>query len=343
MKEKMKQILLNIYSILKKFPVFMALIIIVPSLAFTGRYFFMSETYYNNFFFFGESVKCRGNEFELKGIRPLFTTMDVTSTHNFQGGTCYENYYVLCANNFEALLIYNMLSGKVEHVIMTNQYNTLYHCNTIFFGPEFYSSIDKFPVLFVSMENIGETIGYRIHQQDGIYKITEVQRITLQAEGNDKIYFPNSYLDYDNEYLIYSGYTKNTYMEEEDNKLRYYVFDLPNLRFRSEVLIPLNAVNTFELPSLTATQGGFISEGFLYQTFSFHSDTDIKRAPKMRVVNIHKQTIVKQYDDLGASFGHYDEFENIAICGDGNIYGHGQRAFKIYQFDYNINETSEEE
>ena len=123
-------------------------------------------------------------------------------------------------------------------------------------------------------------------------------------------------------------------MGTEDNVLKYYRFYLPDYRIPNVDLYVDEAIDSFELSSLTATQGGFVSGGYLFQTFSFHSSTNLLRAPKMRVVDLNKHEVVKQYDDLGKEFGHYDEFENIAICSDGKIYGHGQKEFKIYEFSY---------
>ena len=332
---KIKRFFVNLWSFLRKFPVFMTLAITIPVLGFVFRYMTLGVDIYQNYYYGGEKMPGQADEFELTSIKALHTTMDVTSTHNYQGGACFENYYALAANNFEAILIYDTNTNKVEHAIPTDQYNTDYHCNTMFFGSEFFISTDKFPLLYISMENINATIAFRIYQTSGIYHIQEVSRIYLNfTDKEDIIYFPNSYYDYDAQCLYYSGYTQNTYVESEENKLKYYKFHLPDYRFAEVELHPEDAIDTFELPSLTATQGGFVSSGHLYQTFSFNSATDPKHAPKMRVLDLNNHKVVKQYDDLGATFGTYDEFEHIALARNGKLYGHGQKTFKIYEFEY---------
>ncbi len=341
------------FDFLRKFPVFMTIIIALPVSAYTVRYLFTAEYIYRNLYNKGNRIPGLESTFELTGINTVMKTLDLTSGHNYQGGTCYENYYVLVANNFEAVLIYNMNTKKVEHSITTNQYNTDYHCNTIFFGPNFYSSVDKFPILYISMENspVHSTIGYRIYQNGGSYYITEVQNLTLTWDNDsEKLYYPNSYYDYDKDLLYYGGYTKNSYHKAADNKIRYHVFEMPDYRLSDAELKIKEAKETFELDSLTATQGGFISHGHLFQTFSFHGGSTKDNAPQMRVVDLEKHEVVKYYDDLGASFGAYDEFENIAICNNGKIYGHGQKNFSVYEFSYvtdtkssNLSSNSSEE
>ena len=320
---------------LTKFPVFMTILIITPILIFSTIYLFSTEFVYQNLYFVGNDFEVDMDKFDIKEIKKEFKIMDISSFSNYQGGTCYKEYYVLCSNNFECILIYNMETRKVAHAIYTGQTNTDYHCNTCFFGPAFYSSVDKFPILYVSMENAGveTTIGYRIHSEGGNLTISEVQQLHLVCDKGDKIYLPNSYYDYETDILWYSGYTKNSYMKSDDNFLRYYAFYLPDHRLAEFDLNYSEALKTFDLPSETATQGGFISNHHLYQTFSFNSDSDPLKAPKMRVVDLENQKIVYDNQNLG-TLGVYDEFENIAICSNGHIYGFGIRSLSIFDFVY---------
>ncbi|MBR0439518.1 MAG: hypothetical protein IJK27_01985 [Bacilli bacterium] len=337
-KEKFKAFLKKLGYFFSRYHVIVILTILIPSLIYTGRFLFKGRVHYNNLYFFGNELPVEDSSFKLTGINPLFKLMDVSYVTNYQGAACYDNYYVLCSNNFDALLIYDMNRNKVEHTIITNQTNTDYHCNTCWFGYDFYVSTDKFPILYISMENapVHATIGFRLYEKAGSYVIEEVTRLTLTFPPEKKVYYPNSYFDYESGLIYYSGYTKNSYMKSDDNKLVYYTFPLPDYREKDVELNIDDAMDTFELPSETATQGGFISHSHLYQTFSFHYKPEVHpdKTPRMRVVDLENKTIIKEYLDLGKEFGQYDEFENITICNNGKMYGHGNIGLKVYEFTY---------
>lgn len=354
-KEKMKNFLNKFLKFITKFPVMVILAILIPSLVYTGIYLFRPHEIYNNYYNFGNYLPVNYETFEITEIKPVMEVYSASYVKNYQGGTCYENYYVNCSDNFDALVVYNMDKNKVEHIIKTNQRNTLYHCNQIFFGYDFFNSGDKFPILYISMENeaIHSTIGYRIYEKAGSYVIEQLTKLTLVFDAPDsKLYFPNSYIDYDEGFLYYGGYTKKSYMKSADNKLKYYVFYMPDYRTNHVELNTSEAIYSFELPSETATQGGFISDGHLVETFSFNNkpEDNPERTPRMRVVDLDTQAtyeddyyeklvkrkpkVIKEYLDLGATFGVYDEFENIAVSNDGRLFGHGNIGFKIYEFKY---------
>ncbi len=333
---KFKMFWIKVWNVLRKFPVFMSIAVLLPTSIYFFRYLFSTEHYYFNLDYHGERVNVDPHTFELLEIDPMFKIMDISSFSNYQGGACYQNYYALCSNNFECILIYNMTTKKVEHQIFTGMTDTEFHCNTCFFGPTFYSSRDKFPLLYISMENasVESTMVYRIDQNATKNQITKIQELHFNVDQGDKVYLPNSYYDYESGLLYYSGYTKNSYMQSEDNILRYYTFQLPDHRIEYVELNTSEALDTFDLPSETATQGGFISDGFLYQTFSFNSSTEFHKAPKFRLVDLKEKKIIYQVDDLGKLNGIYDEFENVAICSDGHIYGFGVKTLRMYDFIY---------
>ncbi len=326
----------KLWNWLKQFPTQVLLAILIPVTVYVFSFGVNDEFHYRNLTYSGVYFDVDSQEFGITKINPLFQIMDISSFGNYQGGTCYNDYYVLCSNNFECILIYNMQTSKVEHSIFTNQTNTEFHCNTCFFGPDFYSSKDKFPILYISMENEGveTTYGYRLVQNGGAYTINQVQELHFVCDNADKLYYPNSYFDYESNHIIYSGYTQKSYMKSDDNYLRYYIFPFPDYRLAEHDLKTSDAIETFDLPSETATQGGFISGGHLYQTFSFNSNDDPLRKPKMRVVDLDEQGIVYDCQDLG-QYGVYDEFENIAACHNGHLYGFGVKSLKIYDFEYN--------
>ena len=310
--------------------------ILIPSLAASGVYLFSGENLYANLYNPGNRINIVHETFEITKIKPILKVMNISSFGNFQGGTCYQNYYVLCSNNFECIIIYDMETKKVEHTLYTNQTNTDYHCNTCFFGSDFYSAQDKFPILYISMENapVHSTIGYRIYQRGTSLEIVEVCRLVLTYDTGYTLYYPNSYYDYSNNMLYYGGYTKNSYRKSNDNKLEYHVFALPDYRLGTVELKLSESFDHFTLDSETATQGGFISDGYLYETFSFHNKNDAANAPKFRLVDLREKKIIKEYSNLGEQFGYYDEFENIAISMDGHLYAHGNYTTRLYEFEY---------
>lgn len=333
---KFKMFWVKVWSILKRFPVFMSIAVLLPVTIYFARYVFTFETYYFNLEYDGERLDVNPDKFKLKAINKLFKITDISSFSNYQGGACYQNYYAICSNNFECIIIYDMNTQKIAHKIYTNMTNTDYHCNTCFFGPTFFSSRDKFPLLYISMENKGveSTFAYRINHNSSDNQITQIQELHLNADVGEKLYYPNSYYDYDTNLLYYGGYTKDSYMQSEDNILRYYTFNLPDHRIDYMDLNFSEAISTFDLPSETATQGGFISNGYLYQTFSFNSETELIRAPKFRMVDLENKTIKYSVSDLGKEFGVYDEFENIALCNNGHLYAFGIRSLSVFDVEF---------
>ena len=333
---KFKLFWIKVGHVLRRFPVFMSIAVILPVTIYYGRFLFAPEAYYFNLNFDGEKMPVDPTQFSITKIDPMFKIMDISSFSNYQGAAGYKNYYALCSNNFECIIIYNMETKKVENQLFTDQVNNEYHCNTCFFGPYFYKSSDKYPLLYISMENEGieSTIVCRLDPTVSKNQVTVIQQIYFEVDDGEKIYYPNSYFDYDNGLMYYGGYTKKSYMQSEDNLLRYYVFQLPDYRIEGAILQTSDALDTFDLPSETATQGGFISEGFLYQTFSFNSNTELKRMPKFRLVDLKEKKIIYKVDNLGEINGVYDEFENVAVCEDGHMYGFGVKSLKIYDFQY---------
>lgn len=331
----MKKFLNKLWNFLKKFPVMVSLIIIIPIFIFSGRYLFSTEYIYYNLYYNGEVLQTDPDDFELTGIKKVANMYQGGSGFSYQGGAGYRNYYAVCADCFECIIIYDVDTMKVEHNIQTGMMETTWHCNQMFFGPHFYTSSDKFPLLYVSMEHkdVTATMVFRIYQNGESYKVDLVQTIHLTCDMYEQLYFPNSYYDYETNLLWYAGYTKNSYMKEEDNYLKYYAFPLPDYRLTEDWLFTSDPYDSFILPSETATQGGFISYGRLFQTFSFDKKDDPLRTPKMRVVDLKEKKIVLDYQNLGEKFGVYKEFEHVAICNNGKMYSVGN-PFEIYEFEF---------
>ena len=325
---------------LKSFPTIVCLCILIPSLVALVRYVFTIEYNYHNFYYGGEELDVDDATFEITSIERIGKVSQSSDNYSYQGGSCYENYYAVCLDNFQSILIYDSTNIKgAPRVVNTGLYDTSWHCNQMFFGPYFYQIRDRFPLLYISMEHpdVHAIIVFRIYQQAGEYYAEQVQEITLDfSNPEDTIYYPNAYYDYESGSIYYGGYTEKSYMKSDTNKLKYYQFLIPDYREEQEYFNTADAQKVFELPSETATQGGFISHHHLYQTFSFASKTDDLRTPKMRVVDLENQKIVKDYQNLGEQFGFYEEFEHVAISKEGRMLSLGN-PFNLYEFKYKSN------
>lgn len=336
---KAKQFFSKVGYFFTRYPTIVSLAIVIPSLVYTSRYIFTPEYFYFNTEFKGESMPVAPEDFKVTGVKKLGEIVQVASMFSYQGASCYQDHYAICADNFEKILIYDVSNPnkmKVEHIIDTGMSTTLWHCNTIFFGSEFYSARDKFPLLYVSMENpsVHSTMVFRLIARGGDYYVSQIQTISLEfSKPEDKIYYPNSYYDYESGLVYYGGYTKDTYMRSDDNKLKYYAFPIPDYRTEEVFFYTENSVDTFELPSETATQGGFISHNHLYQTFSFGSKTDPYRRPVLRVVDLEEHQIIYEVSNIGEQFGVYEEFEHLAISSNGRLLSVGN-PFRLYEFEY---------
>ena len=176
---------------LKSFPTIVSLCIIIPSLVAITRYFFSIEYYYHNYYYTGETLDVDDATFEITGINKIGKVSQSSANYSYQGGACYENYYAVCLDNFQSILIYDAETMQLAHTVNTNSFNVEWHCNQIFFGPYFYKVSDKYPLLYVSMEhaNVHSTIVFRIYQQAGEYYTEQVQSIKLNfSEDKDIIY-----------------------------------------------------------------------------------------------------------------------------------------------------------
>ena len=326
----------KIISFFSKYSTIVGSIILIPFVTASVIYMVTSMDHHYNYFFEGQEFNIDHETFEITEINKVANVMQASTGFSYQGAACYEDYYVVCCDNFESIVVYDTNTMKVAHIINTGTVNTTWHCNQIFFGNSFYSSRDKFPLLYVSMENedVCSTMVFRIFKQGDGYYTKLVQELHLVfSKEEDKIYYPNSYYDFDYGLIYYGGYTQKTYMKQDDNLLKYYAFPLPNYQFEYYELNTADSEDTFTLPSETATQGGFIVDRYLYQTFSFGSKTDPLRAPKMRVVNLDKKEIVLNYQNLGEKFGAYEEFEHVVITSSGRMLSLGN-PFSIYEFTY---------
>lgn len=323
------------FAFFRKYTTIMVCALLIPSIVAIGQYIFSIEYVFHNEYYSGEELEVDDSKFEVTGIKHIGKVSQSSSNYSYQGAACYEDKYVVCLDGLEAIQIYDSKSMKLLHHI-EGSFNKEWHCNQAFFGDQYYKMSDEFPLFYISMEhkNVHSTIAFRIYSRGGIYHIEQIQTLSLEFDlEEDIIYFPNSYYDFNDGLIYYGGYTENTYIRSETNKLKYYSFPMPSYREEYYEFHTSNPIEVFTLPSETATQGGFISHSHLYQTFSFGSKDDPLRMPVMRVVDLQSQTIIKEYKNLGEQFGVYTEFEHLAVNNEGRLISLGN-PFDIYEFEY---------
>ncbi|MBO4667864.1 MAG: hypothetical protein J5666_07070 [Bacilli bacterium] len=322
-------------SFFKKYSTILVCAIVIPSVITIGQYLFANDKEYHNDYYQGERLDIDDSKFELTAIKKIGKVSQSSSNYSYQGAACYKDKYVVCLDGLEAIQIYDSNSMKLLHHI-DGAFNREWHCNQAFFGDQYYKMSDEYPLFYISMEhkNVHSTMAFRIYKRGGVYHIEQVQTIKLVFDvEEDTLYYPNSYFDFDEGLIYYSGYTESNYMRSDSNKLKYYSFPMPSYKEEYYEFHTSNPIDSFSLPSETATQGGFISHSHLYQTFSFGSKTDPLRAPVMRVVDLKNKTIIKEYNNLGEQFGVYTEFEHLAVNDKGKLISLGN-PFDIYEFEY---------
>ena len=217
-------------SFLSKYSTIITLAILIPSLISMTRYIFSIDMDIHNYYYDGEVLEIDDSKFELTGIKKIGKVAQSSSNYSNQGGVCYENYYVVALDNLEGIMIYDSTTLSLRYSVNTNTFNTKWHCNQIFFGNDYYSFTDRFPLLYISMEHasVHSIFAFRLYQQAGEYYIQQISQLELVFNNpKDVIYYPNAYYDFDSRMIYYGGYTEQSYMKSDSNKLKYYVFDLP--------------------------------------------------------------------------------------------------------------------
>lgn len=322
-------------SFIKSYSFILTCALVIPSVVTIGQHFFRSESYYHNEYYEGEILDIDDSKFELTGIKKIGKVSQDSSNYSYQGAACYQDKYVVCLDGLEAIHIYDSNNMTLLHTV-EGSFNREWHCNQAFFGSDYYKMSDEYPLFYISMEhkNVHSTMVFRIYNRGGKYHIEQVQTLKLVFDKEeDTIYYPNSFYDFESGLVYYAGYTESTYLRSDTNKLKYYSFPLPSYREEYYEFHTDNYIDCFSLPSETATQGGFISHGHLYQTFSFGSKTDPLRMPVMRVTDLENKKIIKEYKNLGEQFGVYEEFEHVAINNKGRMISLGN-PLNIYEFQY---------
>ena len=182
-----------------------------------------------------------------------------------QGCAQYNDLLFVTCNTMAIMAIFDLQAKALVTTIAFSPVST-YHCNSMNFGAEKYADDDEFPLLYISMENIAEhkMIALRIvKSSDGIYSGEIKQTITYPAPSESTQYYPNGSLDNENGYLFVKGYILNNYVAGSGNKIRVRKWAMPTLSEGDVTLSIADALQVFDVPALTATQGEIVNNGKL--------------------------------------------------------------------------------
>ena len=242
--------------------------------------------------------------------------MRVTGISNIQGSAVYGDYLFTANNGMSTITIFNMKTkASVASISMTATAN--YHCNNINFGAEKYDADDPFPLLYLSQENAAEhkAVVLRITLENGVYGATPVQTITYPDNDAAGMYYQNAYIDKENGFIYVCGFNSNTYIAGDGIKIIYKKYALPSLSDGDTQLEASDVLDTFEIDALSATQGGFIIGGRLYQCFGGPSFGD--HSLNMCVIDLSVGAIVTRI--IMSNNGFTVEPE-AAVNWDGGLY-----------------------
>lgn len=221
----------------------------------------------------------------------IYVRFNIESSNSIQGGAVYGDYYIQFTDKMASFTIINLKSKSVVQDTTLSPVAT-YHCNNANFSDTFYVNTDVFPLLYISQENATEhkVLVYRLVGAIGEISLQLIQTITFDEPSVNEVYYPNAFVDTDSNQLVQMGYTTNSYEKSDSNRIVINVFNLPDISSSAVDLHDTDKMSTFTLPSLEATQGGFIKHGKIYQVYGISGERWIN------VIDIAQQRIVTSID-----------------------------------------------
>ncbi len=202
----------------------------------------------------------------------IFSLTHKTPT-SYQGAACYGKYLFQFSDHMGNVGVYDLEKRALLSVIDLKS-NPLYHCNNANFGKK---GEEEFPLLYVSMENIDAhcALVFRVERKGEEFSLTKVQTIVYPDPRKAGVYYPNCMVDGENGFLYVMGYTQNSYNKSKNNFIKVTRFPLPVI---NDPIVELSGdgLDSFLLPSVTATQGGLVVDGNIYQTYGFDGSSSFR-------------------------------------------------------------------
>ncbi len=240
---------------------------------------------------------------------------------SYQGAAAYGKYFFQFSDHMENVGVYDIDQGSLLCVRSWDM-NELYHCNNVNFGVKKYAEEDEFPLLYVSMENIDAhcALVLRVARDGNDFTFTRVQTLVYPDPKESGVYYPNCMIDGENDRVYIMGYTEYSYKKSKSNHIRVTEFALPDYRLATAELKTEEALSSFELDSVTATQGGLVKNGKIYQVYGFKNDItfrilDPKKQCYTAVVKLPKHKFKREPEGLA-------EYNGDFYCADvsGDVY-----------------------
>ena len=226
--------------------------------------------------YYGEKIDLKnkiGTELYMQVINPN----ENPARQSRQGAAVYNDILFVAYNTLPMISLFNMRTKDLITNI-TMQAVATYHCNNINFGPDKYAADDPFPLLYIGMGHIEEhkCMVYRITESAGVYSAALVQEIIYPDPKDISLYHPYPIIDSVNRVIYVEGYTTDSNIREENNRLRILSFILPEWNAGNVTLNINDALSDKTLNCLTSTQGAFVNGSRIIQVYGLPaSDPDI--------------------------------------------------------------------
>lgn len=228
-------------------------------------------------------------------IATLQRVNSVASGHSFQGATIYKNMLFAAMNNNSEMLVYDLNANiQIGSIIIPEIAD--HHNNNINFGSEFYDENDEFPLLYMSQENneVHKCVVARITRRNNVWTYENVQTITYPTPQENKMWWANSYIDAENNYIYLMGYKNQSWTDgSNENRLVSRRWALPKLADGDVTLNVADSTNYHEIPFWVATQGAIFKGGKLYQVYGTPT---YKEWIKMRVLDLENGKVEHTLD-----------------------------------------------
>lgn len=106
-------------------------------------------------------------------------TLTSASSNSLQGGVNVKNIFFQFHNTNDLIGVYDLTDLSLITTIATGDSSANYHCNDVTLG-EYLNEGDRFPLFYVSMQNLRQINVYHISND---YVCTKVQTITISGEN----------------------------------------------------------------------------------------------------------------------------------------------------------------
>ncbi|MBQ6087082.1 MAG: hypothetical protein IJK96_03380 [Bacteroidales bacterium] len=241
--------------------------------------------------------------------------------YGIQGAASFGNKFFQFHEGNPAIVVYSLPDGRVLDEIVTDRVKT-WHNNTADFSTKYFSTGDKYPLLYASQENINEhkALVYRILDKNGKLSLETVQTIVFPEPLHMGLYYPNIAVDPEGRYIYLTGFSRNSYGDPRfGNGVQILRFRLPSIEEGETVCLGTADIQERYCTEFKeATQGATVKDGKLYQVFGGPGDsclvcTDLSSGAE--VFKSQLNGIPGEPEGLGFYEGHL-----VVSCNEGDVF-----------------------